>query len=487
MFFLIEQVIAFVLALIVVITLAIVIMVVVAVQRRQVRERYFERLDRVRQEYAPVIAAVLNGSLDPRRAAEKLRLLAGRDRMAMLERLCLEAEATPEQLPALRHLCEDVGLVELWQQRLRGEQERGSVSKRLFSVEGFLGRLGRVEFLTRAQSAENLGLIGHQPSWPLLVQALKDPHPDVQSVAVHALALIGEPQSFPALVERLQAVILEPATPVSLRAVKTAVVSFPLSLAPALLPSLRHPHRRIRFLATDVIREMVEREASKRAGFALGPGQFSPELAEMFLTRLCVDQNPDVRARTAPTLAYMEDPRATQVLLGLLEDPEWFVRLHAVRALAKPKFAPQVDVIAGRLSDRHWMVRESTVHTLQQLQRLDHLCDVFLHTPDRYSQEQIADEWQRAGVIPTLLGQYAQNHSGAESRVVGQLVSMGKTSYMLAVLSHTTDRNLRKRFLQDFGRNPDPQIQYWVRELARREPDAELRALALASKLPERP
>lgn len=487
MFFLIEQVVAIVLALIVVITLAIVTMVVVAVQRRQVRERYFERLDRVRQEYAPVIAAVLNGTLDYRRALEKLRLL-GRDRMAMLERLCLEADPTPDQLPALRRLCEDLGLVEIWQQRLRNGQKGASLWKRFFSIEGFLGRLGKVEFLSRAQSAENLGTIRHQPSWPLLVQALKDRHPDVQSVSVRALALIGEPQSFPALVERLQAVILEPATThVSLRAVKTAVVSFPLSLAPRLLPSLQHPHRRIRFLATDVIREIVEREASQHEGFVLGPGQFPPQLAEIFLTRLCADENPDVRARTAPILAHMADPRATQVLLALLEDREWFVRLHAVRALAKAKFALHVDAIAKRLTDRHWMVREATVHTLQQLQRLDHLCDVFLHTQDRYSQEQIADEWQRAGVIPTLLGQYAQANSGPESRVVDALVRMGKTSYMLAVLTHSTDRNLRKRFLQDFGGNPDPQIQYWVRELARREPDTELRALALASKLPERP
>jgi hypothetical protein len=53
-------------------------------------------------------------------------------------------------------------------------------------------------------------------------------------------------------------------------------------------------------------------------------------------------------------------------------------------------------------------------------------------------------------------------------------------------LMHSTDRHLRKRFLQDFGRHPDPQIQYWVGEMALRETDAELRALAQASKLPEK-
>jgi HEAT repeat protein len=481
-FFLIEQVIAFVLALLVVITLAVVAMVVVAVQRRQVRERYFDRLDRARQEYGPILEGILNGSVDYRRGLARFRSLSGRDRLHILERLFLNGETPAEQLPTLRRLCEDLGLVALWQQHL-ASQPNGSTG-RWFSLSGLVGRLGRFEFLSRAQSAENLGQISHQPSWPMLVRALKDPHPDVQSVAVHALALIGEPKSFPALVERLHAVVLEPTTELSLRTVKTALVSFPLSQAPALLPSLQHSHRRLRFLATDIIREMVEREASSRADFTLDASRFAVELAETFLTRLCVDQNPDVRARAAPVLAYIDDPRATRALLSQLEDAQWFVRLHAARALAKPKFASQVDVIAERLTDRHWMVREAAVQTLHRLQRLDHLCEGFLRTQDRYGQEQIADEWQRAGVIPALLSQYVGPDGGLESRVLGQLISMGKTSYMLAVLQGSGDRELRKKFLQEFGRSPDPQIQYWVGELAARETDAELRVLAQAAKLP---
>jgi hypothetical protein len=182
----------------------------------------------------------------------------------------------------------------------------------------------------------------------------------------------------------------------------------------------------------------------------------------------------------------MSDPRATRVLLGFLEDPQWFVRLHMVRAMAKAKFLPQVDAIAARLTDRSWMVREAAVHTLQQLGRLDQLTQAFLGTADRYGREQIADEWQRAGVIPSLLFKYAKDSEGAEKQVVSQLANMGKTSYMLAVVHYSTDRELRKKFLQDFGRHPDMQIQAWVAELAEVERDPELRALAQASVLPER-
>jgi HEAT repeat protein len=482
---LIEQVIAFVVAVVVLVAIGIVVMIITAIQRRQFRDRYFERLDALRHEYGPVIDAIFEKSIEYRKGLAKLNQMTGRDRSRMLERLIFEKKHTPAQLAVMRKLCEDLGLVREWRMFLAGGGEAG-IREPFYTLEGIIQRLGRLEFLTRAKSAENLGLIRHQPSWPLLVEALKDKHADVQGVAVHSLALIGEPQSFPALVERLQAVVMDFSTPVSLRAVKTAVVSFPLSMAPRLLPSLLHEHRRVRFLATDVIREMVEREAAREKDFVLGADRFPRELIEVFLTRLCVDQNPDVRARSAPVIAYMSDPRATRVLLGFLEDPQWFVRLHMVRAMAKAKFLPQVDAIAARLTDRSWMVREAAVHTLQQLGRLDQLTQAFLGTADRYGREQIADEWQRAGVIPSLLFKYAKDSEGAEKQVVSQLANMGKTSYMLAVVHYTTDRELRKKFLQDFGRHPDMQIQAWVAELAEVERDPELRALAQASVLPER-
>jgi hypothetical protein len=49
------------------------------------------------------------------------------------------------------------------------------------------------------------------------------------------------------------------------------------------------------------------------------------------------------------------------------------------------------------------------------------------------------------------------------------------------VLQSSSERALRKKFLQGFGRRPDPQIRAWVRHLAAREPDEELRALAEAT------
>jgi HEAT repeat protein len=346
-----------------------------------------------------------------------------------------------------------------------------------------LERVGRLHFLVRAKAADNLGIIQHRPSWPLLVRALEDPHPDVQTVAVRALAAIQEPDSFAPLVQRIHAVVLKPASTLSLRAIKTALVSFPLKQAVGLIPSLNYSHRRIRFLATDIIREIVERHAAWEEEFVLDAKIFPPELAEAFLNQLCFDENPDVRARTAPVISHLADPRATPVLLTLLEDPQWFVRLHAVRALAKRKYLSQAARVAQRLTDPHWMVREAAARTLLVFGRVgsDELASHFLSTEDRYSREQIADEMQRAGLIPGLLAQFGSAEDGVEAHVLEQFAQMGKTSYLIAVLHHSSEHNLRKKFIQRFGRHPDPQIRAWVRHIATQEADEELRALAEAT------
>ena len=107
------------------------------------------------------------------------------------------------------------------------------------------------------------------------------------------------------------------------------------------------------------------------------------------------------------------------------------------------------------------MVREAVTRTLLAYGRpgLDELLDQLPKNQDRYAKEQIADAFQRAGLLPTLLEQYAKNGDGIESRVLEQLVRMGKTSYIVAVLANGSDERLRGKFLANFGRHTDPQIR----------------------------
>jgi HEAT repeat protein len=480
---LIEHITELVFTILLIVLLADGALIAIAIARRQRREKYFQRIDELRARYAPVIAALLAQKLDYARGLALLEDIGGLDRDYVLEQLCISKAPNPAQVPILRQLAEDLGLVRVWQRQLSGQMEAATLRETLSRPEGIVRRVRRLGFLLRAKAAENLGVIRHQPSWLLLVDALDDSHPDVRTVAMRSLAAIVEPRSFPAIVERLHRAILDPANEVSLRLIKSGLVNFPLAQAAGLLPSLQHSNPRIRFFATDVIREMVERQAAPEEEFLLDPKVFSPDLLELFLTKLCFDPNPDVRARATPVIAHLGDPRSAPVLLALLEDREWFVRLHTVRALAKRRYLPQAAEISRRLSDSHWMVREASARTLLVFGRVGtaQLSTHFLNSGDRYSREQIADEIQRSGLIPTLLAQYGNEVSDGSAEVIGQLAEMGKTSYMLAVLQSSSDRNLRKKFLEGFGGHRDPRIRAWVRGVARREPDPELRALAQTS------
>jgi len=481
--FLIEHITEVVFSILVLLILANGALIALAIARRQRRERFFVRIDELRRQYNPVVSGLLTGRLDYAQGLAALRGISGRDREYIWEQLCLATTPAPAQVPNLRRLCEDLGLVKVWQRQVSGQFDVATLRDAMVRPEGVFQLLARLRFILRAKSADNLGIIRHQRSWPLLLKALNDQHVDVQNASLRSLAAIGDPESFLGLVQRLHDVVLKPGTRLSLRAVKTVLVSFPLAQAPDLIPSLKHANRRIRFFATDVIREMSDRQAALDEDFALDFKVFPEDLRELFLSQLGFDENPDVRARAAPVIARIPDPRSAPLLLTLLGDPEWFVRLHVVRTLAQPKFQPQVAEIARRLTDANWMVREAAAQTLLTFGQMgvNQLFQDFLSSPDRYSREQIADTMQRRGLVPNLIGQYLESHDGREKQVIAQLAQMGKTSYLLALLASTPEKEVRRRFLVDFGHYPDANIQKWVRIVATRESDEELRALARAA------
>ena len=447
--------------------------------RRKRRQKFFSRIDLLRQQYSPVVAGVLSGSTAYRTGLEVLRQISGPDRLFMLEQLCLEGKRSPAEEPVLRRLCEDLGLVKIWQQRLLGQIDQASLRVSQCFPQGLLRRVKFLQFLIRSKSAENLGLIRHEASWPLLVKVLEDTNPDLQLVAVRSLAAIQHPGGFQPLVEQLHKAVLGEAPILSVRTLKSALVSFPLRNAIHLQASLQHANSRIRFLATDVIREMVEREAAGHPDFRLDRRLIGDQMVETFLNDLPFDSNPDVRARAAPVIAYLADQRAASMLFTLLEDSAWFVRLHAVRSLAKRRFLLHAEQISSALTDPNWRVRETAVRTLQGFgpAGMDLLTTHFLATHDRYSREQIADEFQRSGLIPELLARCAETGNGRETDVLRHMAEMGKTSYMISVLE-TGEGKLRKTFLKQFGRYPDPQIHQWVEQVAVEEPDFDVRALA---------
>jgi len=464
--------------------------VLVAVGRRLQREKHFRRLDHLRRPAAPLLHLLLEGELSYEEGLAALRRLFGAGELGALQTVLLESEPASSptsgpapspasgQIPTLRRLCEDLGLVKIWQDQLQGMTS--AHVKVLGRDGGGIERFQPLWFLGRARAAKNLGLIAHWPSWPLLVSALDDPNPEVQCVATQALGSIREPASFPALAERLRRQALgipqgETAAGSPARTTRSAMVDFPLRCAVDLAPLLDHPHPAVRLEATEVIRDMVERvaaEGSPRSDFMLGDECFPEALAEVFLTKLGFDPNPDVRARAASVVAYLADWRAESVLAKLLGDEVWFVRLHAVRALAHPRFQFLAGRVARLLTDRHWRVREAATQTLIGLGdagRRELIGHFFgnagldeargnahgraPYSPDLYSREQIAEQMQRAGILYVLADHYDEWASRDGSTAISQLARAGRGAYLLAVLD---DARRQAPQVARFGAETEP-------------------------------
>jgi HEAT repeat protein len=428
--------------------------------RRRQRKRRFREIDHLRCLSATIVSSLAEGILGYPEALGTLKeiLAPYRHRAWLVERVLFgEKNQAMISLPVLQLLAVDLGLVEFWEQHLRGRSARGNLRQAFSRSESVLERIGPLGFLLRARSAARLGLIRHRPSWCVLVRALDDPHPDVRSAALRALAAIAEPQSFAALAERLQAEALAPSGNVSVPELKAALVCFPLRQAPELAPLLEHPHSRVRLLAAEVVREMVAPRSGVGDDLPLRPQDLAPELAELFLSRLALDENPDVRARAAAVIARLADSRAGLRLGMLLEDAQWFVRLHAVRAIAQRRFIKLAGNVTEHLTDANWRVREAAVRTLLSfgLAGAERLREHFLTTQDPYSLEQIVEELQRHGLLPLLLGDSGQDGDARKTRVIERLVRMGKNSSLLTVLESATDHRPYEPLLEGLAPKPN--------------------------------
>lgn len=462
--------------------------------RRTYRYLYFRSLDRARAECGPVLEGLLTGSTGYGETLDCLWTLSHSGPHGCLEALLMaDKNPSPERAAVLARLCEDLGLVAEWQRRLANEASNcgaqpGGITGRQRS---FLQRLRPLSFVLRAEAAENLGTIRHRPSWRLLVQALGDSEPSVRLAAVRALGRVQEPEGFRALVERLESAAIEAVPKISIRSLKMALESFPLAQAAHLQSLLESPHRRVRFLAADLVSASIERETASRSGRDLArdhaPSEVAdiavtlsaltqreaaqrsghdrsrlpPEVRGIFLTRLRVDGNPDVRARAADVIGRLEDERALPALSELLEDPEWFVRLHAVRALAHREL-PTLEVLTRRLTDAHWRVREAAAQALcaQGGPGIGRLLEHFLSTEDRYSREQAAEQFERAGLISSNFLQVladVERESVAAPRA--ETGPEGDSSTAVTALRNRIQSRKRELLLREFALHSGHKIQ----------------------------
>ena len=388
------------------------------------------------------IAGLLDGSVDYDAAFRRLREHPRRATRAVLDRLAASAAGPdPERVGTLRKLATDLGAVDLWRCQLT-RQIFHPMPHELGIRPRLLERIPGLGFVTRAEAAENLGLLQDTASAAVLAKALDDPHPAVRSAAARALGRIKAPASFSILARKLQDAALGRGATLSVRTLRMALAGFGLAYTRDLAEMLQHPHWRVRFLAADVVTTMLSRTSRRPEPESRPRNVLLAPLAGLFLSSLATDPNPDVRARAADVITHLNDIRTVPALLTLLDDSEWFVRLHATRALAECRVFP-LEALGRRLTDTHWRVREAAAQAIgaHGQEGVNFLLAHFHATDDRYSREQVVEQLERAGLIPSLLRASDEPGAGEEPRFVGEMMHVGRTALRRSAVQNAPEHN----------------------------------------------
>jgi len=456
--------------------------------RRFARSRYFRQKDAARERFRPHVQAFAARTAPPDLTLHALA--AGRSRAAVdaVEELLLEV-ATDDSVPRVASLFFHLRYVDRWAARAFGRKRGAEL------VYGFRHqerrrrpRPGRPRWLLailrlrvfsvkRALAVEKLGRLAPDHVLGFCSEALLDPAADVRRSAINALASTRDSQAVPLLLDELRKSV-DGSNDVALRTTRAAVVACRPAGMCELLPLLADERPRMRFFIVDTIRELLSAPDAPPPppDDACEGGFWSVMLQAVH------DTFEDVRARSAAVLRHLRSPRGRQALRRLLEDPNEFVRLHAVRACAADKDPGLVPDVKLRIFDSFWRVREAAARALLQMgpEGEAELYACYIRSQDRYANEQMTEEMQRAGAVRELVYALAGTSENAPlaRMVCRKLAELGCTQQLQsALLDARTPAQARIALLTMLAARRNAAIEGAMRKLVRSE-NAEVAAAA---------
>jgi len=507
---LIEEIISTVVGLILIVVVLGVGLGLLSVQRRVTRTRYFRNLDAARQRVKELLDSIYANPGTLEDAVQSLEVMRSSAERRALEEALLRRAQDPKHFPLTRDIIKTLGWIKKWADELRSRAPRpkGRIAEMLLDLgddyrrPNLLRRIGlrlKANFVRRCKAADKLGEVpSPEGVWAMLV-GTSDPHPEVQEICLRHLGQLADPATLPILIEELIAVI-EGRSSQTVRNIKTSLVQFSLEDVGAFAGALQHPNRRVRFFATDIVREIADRHS---ASAVLGKNDFSPEIYRLFTEKFHLDESPDVRARAAVVISHFHDDTSAALLRKLLEDEVWFVRMHATRAAAHKLYLPLAGEVVQRLTDPNWLVREAASKALIQMGDLgaDFILEAFIHSQDRYTNEQICEELQRSGLLLTMLDNIPSMGASAVLRdsalvneqvrnvederytlallVVRKMVATGKTTMLLMLLRGPIRSDIKLLLLRELMGSHTPECLETFEICAETDPDPNVRTTAL--------
>jgi HEAT repeats len=337
--------------------------------RRWYRGRYFQSLSErtfiLRSQWNDIVSGKIPAS------AWRLKPLDCQIVESMLlDRL--ELAALPQELPPLLSCLRSSGLLELHIHQARTETG--------WKRRAALVALGR----TRALEAV-----------PALGEALDD---DDEETRIAAIRGLGHTELVEAATPMIECLLfgrwLMPE-----HAIKNALVSCCHDSPGILLRYLKQSTGRPRELLARVLGELA-----------------TPELGEDLIL-LATDNDPEVRASAARAMGNSQPEFALPILSVMVSDPEWFVRLRAVVALASIHHGGRVRPLLRALCDPNRYVRQRAAWALAQIgSDLDNILNQVVETQDNYALQAFISELERSGAIESLIDALETRHEQSTAR-----------------------------------------------------------------------
>jgi hypothetical protein len=294
------------------------------------------------------------------------------------------------------------------------------------------GMLGNRDAIAKSSAVDKLGRMRCVASTGKLVPLLDEQDAEIVSVTVRALSKIGTLQALEAVLERLPG--LYSRSLVSRKSIESSLRNFGTAAAADLV---RYGER---------YGDPVSRASVLEVLGILGAPEALP-----FAFRNLDHGDPEVRAKSLKAIGAAGGglPSAEKDrVLPLLDDPVWFVRLQAAKALGILRHDKAVPLLSKRLVDANWQVRNAAATAV--VRTSDDAIGIFLDTlgaTDRYAKESVCEEIQKTDFVYRLidnLGSPGRERYARSREILRIMVHLGYGTPLREYLKSGPDERIRK-------------------------------------------
>lgn len=286
---------------------------------------------------------------------------------------------------------------------------RGTRAERRLLRQAARSGRGEAGRWRRIRALRTLSRMNHPACRTLLPAALTDGDVEVAGAAVRSLGDVGTPWAVEELVAALRGDVYYRSR-VAAQLERLAPVP-----GPALVPLLDDADAGVRFWAATLLAPY-------------------PRLATAALVARTTDADPNVRAAAVETLAGRKGKRPLAAALRLLDDPEWFVRVHAARAVGRLGAPADVARVVPLLADDRWWVRSAAKDALRSLGLgAVEVLTAALDDGDEFARNGAAEVLQDVGYVDALIA------SGRDAALLDRIFAAGGDRMERLALTRAAD------------------------------------------------